>query len=83
MRQTDEEVIQKHTAVFAQLYFDQTILAAAFEAIVSQHYSKAVAVIARGMQASAQQGVSQTAHHLKMRLDTCRILGLIICTRQS
>jgi hypothetical protein len=83
LRPIDEEVIKKHTEAFAQLHFDQTILAGAFEAIVTQHYSTAVALIECGIRVSQQQGVAGAPHHLKMRLDTFRILGLIICTRQS
>jgi len=40
-------------------------------------------LICHGLSVSAKRNMGQKDHHIKMRLDTLRILGLIICTKQS
>jgi hypothetical protein len=49
LRQTDEEVIQKSEEAFGSLYYDQTLLAYIFEAIVNQNYSAAAGLISLGL----------------------------------
>jgi hypothetical protein len=68
---------------FKSIYFDQTILTNVFECINHDSYDTAVALIELGIEKSNEKGTSPQTHHIKMRLDSFRILGLIICTRMS
>jgi hypothetical protein len=82
LRSTDEEIVHKHRDAFIAIHFDQTILTSAFECIYTNNYSGAVALIELGLAKTATRP-DKSSHHIKMRLDTLRILGLMICTDQS
>lgn len=74
--------MHKYRDAFIAIHFDQTILTSAFECIYTNNFGGAVALIEFGLAKTAiRQDKSQ--HHIKMRLDTLRILGLMICTEQS
>ena len=55
-----------------------------FESILHQTFPVGIALAEFGIQRTAQEGVDPSKQlNLKMRLDAFRILGLVICTKQS